>query len=660
MNDRIIGKGRSSTDRREFLRLSTTGTFGGIALSTLGNPASQAAAATPANPLQVVSDHLAIYRGAVNTGIVTDGDRALLIDCGDPGISASLTSLGVKQTERLLITHYHRDQVCEAHAFLKAGCRLGVPEEEALLFSDPTTFWNNDAHLWRVYESFRPNHLVPIDPFPVGDTYQGGDQFSFGPASIRVLATPGHTDGSLSYLVEVDGWRVVFSGDCISGPGQLLDLFSLQRGFQRGNRKIGGYHGFMGDRWRLAESLRKLADLEPNLLVPSHGKPMDHPRKSIDLLIERLDGAYENYVSISALRHYFPELFTAYSGKPGQMPLREGFSAPECLTHMGTTWMLRSRSGAVLVMDVGTRELVRQIKETIDRDGGTIEGLWITHYHFDHTDGVPAFQQEFDCPCFTDRRLADVLTNPSAWRLPCLAPEPIRVDRPLEDGAFWNWHEFKLTSYSFPGQTLYHAALLVEGEGLRVLFVGDSHTRAGLDDYCAYNRNWLGRGVGFQYCLDLVEQLQPTHLFNCHVDQAFTFTGDEIRLMREKLDQRERLFGEMVPWDHANYGTDPSWVRCSPYLQSARPGIRVKANVVITNHSPEPRFARCRAVLPESLGGQRTEWASRSIPSRTEGELAIEFSISSDAHPGRYPVAVDVEMGERSLPQIAETLITVE
>ena len=204
-----------------------------------------------------------------------------------------------------------------------------------------------------------------------------------------------------------------------------------------------------------------------------------------------------------------------------------------------------------------------------DREIRSVEGLWVTHYHFDHTDGILEFQRRFDCPCTTDRRLADVLTNPAAWRLPCLAPEPIRVDRPLEDAQSWLWHEFRMTSYYYPGQTLYHAALLVEADGLRMFFVGDSHTMSGIDDYCADNRNWLGRGVGFQYCLALLEKLQPTHIFNCHVNEAFTFTADELRWMRDNLAEREQLFGQLVPWEHANFGLDPSWVRSHPYAQTS-------------------------------------------------------------------------------------------
>ena len=108
------------------------------------------------------------------------------------------------------------------------------------------------------------------------------------------------------------------------------------------------------------------------------------------------------------------------------------------------------------------------------------------------------------------------------------APEPIRVHKPMEDGQSWQWREFKMTSYFYPGQTRYHDALFVENGDVRMLFVGDSHTMSGIDDYCAYNRNWLGRDVGFQYCLSLIEKLQPTHMFNCHVADAFFFKACRI------------------------------------------------------------------------------------------------------------------------------------
>ena len=146
--------------------------------------------------------------------------------------------------------------------------------------------------------------------------------------------------------------------------------------------------------------------------------------------------------------------------------------------------------------------------------------------------------------------------------------------------------QFKLTAYYYPGQTLYHAALLVEGKGLRMLFVGDSHTPAGIERLLRQNRNWLGTGVGFDRCIALIEKLRPTHLFNCHVNDAFDFIPEECRFMRENLAQRERLFGQLVPWDHANYALDDSWVRCHPYEQTVAPGARIDLGVVVTITRP--------------------------------------------------------------------------
>ena len=107
-----------------------------------------------------------------------------------------------------------------------------------------------------------------------------------------------------------------------------------------------------------------------------------------------------------------------------------------------------------------------------------------------------------------------------------------------------------------------------------------------------------GRGVGFDRCIALIEKLRPTHIFNCHVNEAFDFTAEECRFMRANLAQREKLFGELVPWDHANYGMDEPWVRCHPYEQRAAAGGDVAVDVVITNHSAVPQTAACRVVLP--------------------------------------------------------------
>ncbi len=651
--------GASTKTRRQFLRSLVAVSVGAVGVGSRSS-AQQLLPLEQFGAVTRLTDHVLVFHGPVNVGIVRDGDRALLIDCSDSPLDRRLPRIGVRQVAQVVFTHHHRDQTCGVERWVERGARVAVPEAERSLFENPAQYWADDRNVWNVYRSFRPDHLTRTEPLPVQQTLRDGDQFTFGPARIRVLATPGHTDGSVTYIVESDGVRVAFCGDALAGPGQLWDFYSLQKGFTKGGRTIGAYHGFLGDRWRLVEGLRRVQQVRPDVLVPSHGRLSFQSAQAIDQLAQRLEECYENYVSISALRHYFPELFTEYAGRPGQMPIRPGFAPPDCLLHVATSWILVSKSGAAFVMDVGSRRVVDQLKRWL-KEGRikSVEGLWVTHYHSDHTAGIPAFQKEFDCPCYAEEHLAAVLTNPKAWRLPVLMPTPVRVDRPLRDGSSWQWHEFKLTAFYYPGQTLYHDALLVERDELRMLFVGDSHTMAGNDDYCTYNRNWLGRGVGFDYCLSLIERLQPTHLFNCHVNEAFTFTAEEIAFMRRTLQERERLFAQVLPWEHPNYGTDPWWVRCTPYWQAVRRGRTARFRVVVTNHSATEQLTACRAVLPKAFGGRPSPWRQTHVPAKAEREVELDVAVPPNVEPGRYVVTVDVRHGSRLLPQFAEALLDV-
>jgi hypothetical protein len=153
--------------------------------------------------------------------------------------------------------------------------------------------------------------------------------------------------------------------------------------------------------------------------------------------------------------------------------------------------------------------------------------------------------------------------------------------------------------------------------------------------------------------------LKPTHIFNCHVKDAFTFTPKEIAFMRANLDNRERLFGELVPWDHANYGMDASWIRCDPYTQKAAPDAALQLDIVITNHSTEPRPASCRAVLPKTLGKRRTAWVEATAAAKAELRIPLKLRIPAEAAAGRYVAAIDVKFGPWRLPQIAEAIIDI-
>jgi len=623
-------------------------------LDLLAHGAEATVGSPGASTVVDLSEHLAVYCGPINVGIVRNGAKALLIDCGDGRVLSVLRERGITAVEQILFTHHHRDQACGAQAFVERGARLLAPAKERDYFDKVAAYWTNPASRWHLYNQ-HPHHLMLAEQVPVDGVTGDGQAIRWGDAEIQVLATPGHTDGSVSYVVCVDGKRVAFCGDAIYDSGQLWELYSLQKGTMTSD-----YHGFLGARPQLVKSLARVKEASPDRLVPSHGRIMADPSRAIDALVRRLDACYDKYVAISALRHYFPKMFTEYAGRKDHMAMRPGKPVPACLRHFGTTWVLVSKDKAAFVMDCGSPQVVKRLKQLRDQgEIGGVEGLWVTHYHDDHVDAIPEFQKIFDCPCTTDRFVADVIADPLAWRLPCISPSKARVDRPTKDGDSWQWHEFRLTAYHLPGQTLYHSGLFVESGELRMFFVGDSFTMGGIDDYCAHNRNWLGLGVGFDRCTALIEKLRPTHIFNCHVDLAFDFTPEQCRFMRANLAEREKLYGELFPWDHANYGMDEPWVRCFPYEQKAEAGKKLTLDVVVTNHSAVRRTLTCRAVLPRSWRGGATPWTSAEAAPKCDAQARLTLPVPANASPGRYVIPIDIQYADRDLPQFTEAIVAL-
>ncbi len=619
-----------------------------------------------------LAPNLYVHRGPINVGILRDGQRALLIDVGDGSVGGALAGLGILHVDVVLFTHHHRDQASGVGPFLAEGARVGVPAAERQWFDSVEGYWADPANRWHLYD-FRPHHLMLARSIPVHETYREGDRFEWGGATVSVLATPGHTDGSVSYQVDLDGARYIFSGDVLYDEGQVWEVYSLQKG--RGTRD---YHGFLGDRKRLLKSLEKLRGADAAALIPSHGNIMTNPAQAVDLLRERLALCYRQYVAISALRHYFPGLFREFRlrSRPAvgdearwpedMMPVRPGKPCPAFLTHLGTTWIVSSRSGAAFVVDCGSQDVIQGILAMQARGAlEAVEWLWISHYHDDHVDGIPRFRETFGCPVVADDSVAQVVENPLTWRLPCISPEVVQVDRRTWNGDSWLWHEFTITAYHLPGQTLYHGGLLVEGQGQRILFVGDSFTMAGIDDYCPGNRNLLGRGRGFDACVALVQALQPDLLLNCHVDDGFQFTEQQCLTMRANLEERMRLFHSLLPWDDPNYGLDEDWVRCYPYEQCAEPGEKVCLQVVFTNHSAEECLASCEVVLPEeweklsSSGQDKPECQEAVIPPKAERGILLTFGVPRTAQPGRWVVPVDVTYQGRGLGQFREAILVI-
>ena len=149
------------------------------------------------------------------------------------------------------------------------GSRVWVPPVEADLIAGVDEHWQRAAARRTTTTCARTASRCSSRCRSPGTVAEYRTQ-RYGGFDVYTLPTPGHTLGSVTYLVELDGRRLAFTGDLVYGDGQGLvargDAVDVQR-----RRGPGG-----DDPLRAASSPTR----EPDVLLPSHGEPIDEPPRS--------------------------------------------------------------------------------------------------------------------------------------------------------------------------------------------------------------------------------------------------------------------------------------------------------------------------------------------------------------------------------------------
>jgi len=607
-----------------------------------------------------LSPSVRLIPGPVN-GVVIERHGHRLVVYGDPSGTVSAADM-------VLFTHGRRDVVWAGRSLVEHGAQAVVPETEASTFAGATDFWQALVTA-RFHDYQQQTTKLPAAPLRVDRAVTNGDTIRWQDVSLKAIATPGYTRGAVSYVAQIDGIKYAFVGDAIYGDGHLLDLYSLQDAIA--DVQIRGYHGYAGRIGELIASLRAISALEPDLLIPARGPVVRNPQVSIGHLIERLQAAYRNYLSINAGHYYFKGSYDPLAeralGKPHHVPWQPFATTiedapPSWMIPIQNSRLLLSANGAGWLIDCGSQGIIDEIKKL--RDAGrltTLEGLFITHYHDDHTDKVNELREAFPCPVYVTPLVEDVLRRPAAYRLPAMTSQAIAGLTVVPDRHTQRWREFQLTFYDYPGQTLYHDALLVENDnGERLFFLGDSFTPSGIDDYCLLNRNLMHEGDGYLYCLDVLETLPSDCLLvNEHVGPAFRFDKAQLDHMRRVLTRRQELLAELFPWDEANYGIDERWARLYPYGQAARAGQTVEIEVRILNHSTH---AHDYIVTPHVPKGFRVEPNQMRVTAdpRQERSAAFQITVPSSTDMPVAVVTADVAFDQWDLRHWCEGILELK
>jgi glyoxylase-like metal-dependent hydrolase (beta-lactamase superfamily II) len=128
-----------------------------------------------------------------NVYFIAVGDEAAVVDAGSNEADEVLAELGDRRLSEILQTHNHGDHVATLKDVVS---KTGAPVV---------------AH---------PADGLPVPAEPLSD----GDVRELGVVSFKVLHTPGHTPGSVCFLLEEAGEAHLFAGDTLfpGGPGNTF------------------------------------------------------------------------------------------------------------------------------------------------------------------------------------------------------------------------------------------------------------------------------------------------------------------------------------------------------------------------------------------------------------------------------------------------------
>lgn len=176
-----------------------------------------------------------------NCYLVKTSCSALVIDPFEAdGRAVDFLNENDLQNKYILLTHCHFDHILGANELRElTGAKIAIGEKDAKGLSDPGLSLSGFVGL-------------PQEPFSADILLSDNEILNLGDTAVKVIHTPGHTLGSVCYILE----DVIFSGD------------TLFKG------SIGRTDFPTGNFSALKESLNRLKGLEKDYVIYSgHGAP---------------------------------------------------------------------------------------------------------------------------------------------------------------------------------------------------------------------------------------------------------------------------------------------------------------------------------------------------------------------------------------------------
>jgi len=593
--------------------------------------------------MKQLSDHLFWVKDTCSVyGVITDGG-ALLIDCGThfPG-GDPLPRL--PRVERVLLTHFHRDQCAAAPDWSRQGARIVVPFAERR-FLEEADLQRASYDIHDNYESYYPC-FSPLEDLGSADSAVDYETLHWRGYSFRAIPLPGHTFGSVGYLFEVDGQRILACGDLLSAAGSIRDYYWTQW----------RYMDFQGH-LNLLESLETVSNLDLDLILPGHGPPFKPDAPALQQLRDRLAEIWELFRN----QPYEPFRPTFRRLSPHVWEITNVQACPYIVTDDdGHGLFIDCGYTSQAPIGGGPHRFIDRLTPWLEPELGLsqIEYFLPTHYHDDHLAGYPALKARYDTKVVASSRVADLLRHPERYDMPCAVPFGIELESSVEPGEPFEWRGTRFLIEPRPGQTLYDQHIRFDIDDRRYLAIGDAisgipfrEQRDYIHSFIPKNRTPLSE---YGAIPRLIAAERPDMLLTGH-GGAVDFDESLFARWTDWMDRWQELFTSVSDRPHPNLAMDPRWIEFYPYKLRVRPGETHTFHIWVTNHEAAART--CEMVI-RSVEGVIVEppQLNELVQPQAKAvfEIRVRFPETFQTH--SLPLLADVTWGGERLGEIAEAI----
>ncbi len=583
-----------------------------------------------------------------HTYALVSGEKALLIDASvSPD---AVAELGVKTIDTVLLTHHHRDTAEFAAEYRKKGVAVRAPKESAewLTPENVAKFWKEAIPLRNSRTAY---FVLPVGIEGIDCAIADGKQFAFGRWSITPVATPGHSRDHFAYLCEATETKepFLFCGDAFTSSGKMWTPFTTD-----------------WDHWTdvglkpTAESLRKLAKLNPAHLCPAHGAVLS---KDIAKALEETAKVVDEAGFMKSFERFSKDRLGDAPKYPFLVPKEQIASAGEkpwakISDHLwitGNTYVLKSKNGdGVLVLDPwGQRSADQVEKIRKDEKLGPVEVVAFSHAHYDHFDGIHVLKTGDPREVWSLDLVALPLKDPLAIRAPFLDPRPIKFTKELKDGETATWGGYTFKFHHLPGQSYFTSGIETTIDGKHCVFTADNFFH---QDQFSGTGGWMGLnrsspvlyGKSAQKVLDIA----PEWVLAEH-GGPYVFDKEDYR-RRVKWGEAAGKAADAlcVSGDHLRDWT-PHRVTLEPVWQTAKPGAEVTVRVILAElGGADPGASvtlRGRGIFPDE---------SLRFPAGGRQSREVMVKLPRTIPPGRHVFSVRVS--DKNGPDVADPYFAVE